>query len=278
MLKFARKYAGKGVPCTLYEYEREPTAFRPYKITEAVLSVRHLPMAERMLRDCGCTDGKRIPRWVFTLSERLMEILFDAMAAGDGTIRDTSLKSTIYYTNLPGLADDVQELAFLCGWETSIYGPYEPHGMYHVHVHKHAARTRTLIRCQNLSKVAVENRRIVCFSVPNSTLVVRRKGHVSVQGNCKHGMHLVRLMWTCRDLLTTGEYIVRRPDAEVLLTIRNGAWSYDKLIEFAEAEDKTLTELAKTCTILPKEPPRKQLNELCAGLIEEFNVEIMQGR
>jgi len=96
--------------------------------------------------------------------------------------------------------------------------------------------------------------------------------------DCKHGMHLVRLMWTCRDLLTTGEYIVRRPDAEELLEIRAGSWSYDKLIEFAEAEDKTLTELAKTCTLLPKEPPRTQLDELCAGLIEEFNVEIMQGR
>ena len=94
----------------------------------------------------------------------------------------------------------------------------------------------------------------------------------------KHAMHLVRLMRVCREVLTTGEYNVYRLDAEELLAIRAGSMTHEGLNLFAEAEDKALTELMKTCTFLPKEPDRKRLDELCAGLIEEFNVEIMRGR
>lgn len=83
----------------------------------------------------------------------------------------------------------------------------------------------------------------------------------------KHGMHLVRLMRTCRELLTTGRYLVRRPDAEELLSIRNGAWSYERLVEYAEREDRELTELAKTSP-LPREPDRVKLDELCCEIVE----------
>lgn len=84
----------------------------------------------------------------------------------------------------------------------------------------------------------------------------------------KHGMHLVRLMRTCRELLMTGRYLVRRPDAEELLAIRGGAWTYDQLVDFAEREDRALTELAKTSP-LPREPDRRRLDDLCAEIVRE---------
>mgnify|MGYP001607055563 CR=1 FL=1 len=53
-------------------------------------------------------------------------------------------------------------------------------------------------------------------------------------GSCKkalkHAMHLVRLMRMCKEILITCEVVVKRPDREELLAIRNGAWSYYKLI------------------------------------------------
>jgi len=55
------------------------------------------------------------------------------MHAGDGTDARPG-DAQIYYTSSPQLADDVNELAFLCGYETSLWGPYE--GMYHVHINK----------------------------------------------------------------------------------------------------------------------------------------------
>ena len=62
----------------------------------------------------------------------------------------------------------------------------------------------------------------------------------------KHGMRLVRLMRMCKEIMTTGEVIVNRPDAKELLEIRNGAWSYDELIAWAESIDKEIEELLST--------------------------------
>jgi uncharacterized protein len=85
----------------------------------------------------------------------------------------------------------------------------------------------------------------------------------------KHAYHLVRLIRMCREVLTTGKVIVKRPDREELLAIRNGTWTYDKLIEFAESEEKSLNELYNTSTTLPKTPDKKKLDNLCINLIEK---------
>ena len=78
----------------------------------------------------------------------------------------------------------------------------------------------------------------------------------------KHGMHLVRLMKTCREILTEGKIIVRRPDAAELMAIRDGAWSFDKLIAWAEEQDLELQGMAAKSP-LPKAPDRVFLDNLC---------------
>lgn len=84
----------------------------------------------------------------------------------------------------------------------------------------------------------------------------------------KHAYHLVRLIRMCREILTTGKVLVKRPDREELLAIRNGAWTYDQLIEFADREDKALQELYNTTTMLPKTPNKEKLDQLCIKLVE----------
>ena len=81
----------------------------------------------------------------------------------------------------------------------------------------------------------------------------------------KHGMHLVRLMRMCQEILTDGVVHVKRPDAQELLTIRNGAWSYDRLLGFATDQEQKLLELAKTSE-LPKQPNRPRLDALCCEI------------
>jgi len=87
--------------------------------------------------------------------------------------------------------------------------------------------------------------------------------------DCKHAYHLVRLIRMCEEILTTGKVIVKRPDREELLSIRNGAWSYEKLIDFAESKEKNLNELYNTCNVIPKVPDKESLDKLCIQLIEK---------
>jgi hypothetical protein len=84
----------------------------------------------------------------------------------------------------------------------------------------------------------------------------------------KHAMHLVRLMLMAKEIMTLGEVIVTRPDAKFLLSIRDGAWAYNKLISWAEEIELELTELYKTCT-LQHGPKMNEINDLCVELIKE---------
>jgi predicted nucleotidyltransferase len=86
----------------------------------------------------------------------------------------------------------------------------------------------------------------------------------------KHAYHLVRLIRMCREVLLTGKVIVKRPDREELLAIRNGAWSYDQLITFAEKEEIELNNLYNTTNVLPKVPNKEKLDALCISLVEKF--------
>ncbi|HET9960359.1 MAG TPA: nucleotidyltransferase domain-containing protein [Polyangiaceae bacterium] len=84
----------------------------------------------------------------------------------------------------------------------------------------------------------------------------------------KHAMHLIRLLRMAREILETGRVIVRRPDAEELLSIRNGAWSYERIVDWAEQEDAALQEVAAKST-LPKAPDVEAIDRLCVELIGE---------
>lgn len=71
--------------------------------------------------------------------------------------------------------------------------------------------------------------------------------------DAKFAMHLVRLLRTADECLSTGIINVYRPDAQELLAIRNGAWSYQELVEYTEFMDNKIKELYKT-TDLPRSP------------------------
>jgi predicted nucleotidyltransferase len=86
--------------------------------------------------------------------------------------------------------------------------------------------------------------------------------------DCKHASHLVRLLRMCREILETGQVIVKRPDAKELLAIKNGAWSYEKILEFATREDKLLDEVKKQSK-LPRTPDRDRLDKLCQEIVRE---------
>ena len=217
------------------------------------------------------SNNKHLPPWFPLLSQRQTKILLDALLLGDGSFRKYS---SIYHTSSKQLADDIQTLCITNGIVCDIWGPYKNRDdspMYQVDIgaEKQTAVTRFNTTSNHCKIETVSNRKIVCFSVDNEILITRRGGKVAIQGNTKHAYHLVRLIRMCREILTTGKVLVKRPDREELLTIRNGAWSYEQLIEFAEREDKELAELYLSTTVLPKTPDKEKLDQLCIKLVEK---------
>lgn len=85
----------------------------------------------------------------------------------------------------------------------------------------------------------------------------------------KHAMHLVRLMRQGMEILKENEIHVYRPDREELKEIRNGAWTYEQVVEYAESCETKMKELYEEST-LPKQPDRGYLDNLCCTIIEEW--------
>jgi uncharacterized protein len=89
----------------------------------------------------------------------------------------------------------------------------------------------------------------------------------------KHAMHLVRLMRMGIEILETNNLKVFRPDREELLAIRNGLWSYDQVIQYANDCEQKMNDLYKT-TNLPNSPNRVFLDMLCQKVIERYINEV----
>ena len=85
----------------------------------------------------------------------------------------------------------------------------------------------------------------------------------------KHAMHLVRLMKMCEEILTEGVVRVRRPDAAELIAIRNGKFSYDELIRWAEDMDKKMDALYEKST-LPRSADYEAIDNLYRDIIMRY--------
>ena len=89
--------------------------------------------------------------------------------------------------------------------------------------------------------------------------------------DCKHGMHLVRLFRMGLEALETGEIKILRPDAEELLEIRNGKWTYEQILDYAEECDSKMNKLYMT-TDLPKKSNLKKVADLLLSVQRDLGV------
>ncbi len=86
----------------------------------------------------------------------------------------------------------------------------------------------------------------------------------------KNASHLVRLLRMAREILETGQVHVRRHDAEEIKAIRNGAWTYEELVEFAEKEDLALEEVVKKSN-LPSKPNVSKIHNIVCEMVKKYN-------
>lgn len=82
----------------------------------------------------------------------------------------------------------------------------------------------------------------------------------------KHAAHLIRLMRSGLEMLKEGELLVRRSDAAELVAIRQGSWTYERLINEADALAAALTD-AFASTSLPADVDRSWVDQLALSVI-----------
>lgn len=258
-----------------FKFTHVKSAKRKNDCVERIWTVAHREWSAQLERECGShSHNKKLPAWVLNLSGRQARLLLDVMIAGDGTKHGSG---HVYYTVSKELADNVQAMCVASGVVSDVWGPYPMRGslMYQVFVGEPGmAQTCTIKIAEkgssNLQMVDVIDASVVCFTVPNGILITRRLGQVAVQGNCKHGAHLYRLLTTGEEILTTGTFTTKRPDAEWLLSIRKGAWTFDELDSWAEGQMTKMRECLKT-SALPNNPNENKLDELCMTLVSDFH-------
>lgn len=84
----------------------------------------------------------------------------------------------------------------------------------------------------------------------------------------KHAMHSIRLMRMGLEILRDGELRVRRPDAEELNAVRDGALSYDALLEMATALEREMQDAVRSGT-LPADVDPGFVDALALDVIRE---------
>jgi hypothetical protein len=165
-------------------------------------------VVDELAKSCGEGIDKRLPDWAFALSGRQADLMIRSLLDGQGT----PLRSGgwVHHTNSKRLAGDVQAVAILAGRRTTVHGPHE-HGPFQVLIHDTGDVPYAAFRGRDVTSVEVVDRRIVCFTVPNETLVTRRNGRVAMHGNTKFAYHMVRLGVQGVELLSTGRITLPMP-------------------------------------------------------------------
>jgi uncharacterized protein len=86
----------------------------------------------------------------------------------------------------------------------------------------------------------------------------------------KHASHLIRLMRMCKEIMELGKVIVKRPDREEILFIRNGGRDYDSIVQEAEQLEAECEVLYKTSKVLPKSPNINKIDAFVVDLTDRY--------
>lgn len=85
----------------------------------------------------------------------------------------------------------------------------------------------------------------------------------------KFAYHIIRLYRMCAEILETGKVIVKRPDRQDFMDIRNGLWTYEKLQEESSKLFEKCRDLYNNCNTLPYSPDKVKINNLLITTINK---------
>ena len=86
----------------------------------------------------------------------------------------------------------------------------------------------------------------------------------------KHAMHLVRLLRCGYEILTTGDLLVRRPDAQDLLSIQAGAWTYEQVVGYADEMVAKIDGIPPEQFKVPATPDLETISKTIVDMTSEY--------
>lgn len=131
---------------------------------------------------------KSIPSWIKNLSPIYLKVLLDALVNGDGqTIEHKNTQNYIYTSISERLVDDVQEIAFKCGFNVRRAKYYDKSNDIWLYRAKFSSGLwskgdEPRVAGRHVSKVSYKGK-VWCFTVANGFFVTRRNGKITIQGN-----------------------------------------------------------------------------------------------
>jgi predicted nucleotidyltransferase len=181
---------------------------------------------------------------------------------GKGRSYDINIYNIVHYFHLcmegnPNMLDSLF-LPAECILHTSIVGN-KVREKRHIFLHKGVWHRYKGYAFSQLAKISTKS------PEPGS----KRAAIVEKYGwDLKFGYHLVRLLYECEQLLTTGNLDLRR-NSEELKSIRRGEWSAQQVRIFFAEKEKALERIYEECTILPWGPREPEIKQLLLDCLEE---------
>lgn len=220
--------------------------------------------------------NKVIPKYVYTFSKRQVDILIKSLIEGDGYISKKG--HSVYYTFSKQLAEDLYTLLELNNYNAQRYEYKKTGGTfirkdgkvtnyYQIMISKNNKQEHIMQKRGMWSKETVKDVRVVCFEMPNGTIITRNSNKIAFQGNSKNLSHCMRLMIQGMEIAQGKGLILDRTgiDADLLLDIKNHKMTYNEIMALCESKQAEMEE-AFTKSTLRDLPPIDKLEELLIGI------------
>jgi uracil-DNA glycosylase family 4 len=161
--------------------------WRNHPVIEEIWDLSDPAIAEEFALLGRHSRSRKLPADAFQWSQEARETFLEALFLGDGSEHGGRAQRFVYRSGSEALADGVQALALSIGWSATNPKTYRPDDICHVFISRSVPisvpiRTRLAGANSKVTKIEVDDH-IVCFSVPNETLITRSRGKPAFYGN-----------------------------------------------------------------------------------------------